>query len=489
MFWLLTFKIKVKCVMIIIDLIIKIFNWIFKIVNMFYFQLPIYIVLGLFKTRKFPPAKVQHKYAVLVAARNEEAVIGNLLKSINNQDYPKELITVFVVADNCSDKTAEISEKYGAVCYKRFDEIHCTKGYALQFLINKIHKDYGKNAFDGYFVFDADNLLSPDYVTKMNDSFDAGEKIVTSYRNTKNFEDNWISASYAIHWLRTVRTEHRARSVLKLASRVQGTGFLFDKEIIKDGWNYVKLTEDRSFCADAVVKGYRISFNYDAVFYDEQPTDLKIAMRQRIRWAKGNLQSFGESSGKLFLHIFHRNKSLQDKSKPFFTRFKESVHYRFMSFDMLTVTFPYPLVSFLKRIVVDSFGLFLFFLSPAATEIDAISKIVGKIWSVFGTKTAVNKTLTGIMLLLLAMVAEVIISWAINSLVAAFVLITERKRINITKWYKGIWYCITFPFFDFIGEVAMFIALFSKVTWKPIPHKSKVSISELSDKTEEKILM
>jgi cellulose synthase/poly-beta-1,6-N-acetylglucosamine synthase-like glycosyltransferase len=456
---------------------------------MFYFQLPFYIGVGLFKTRKFAPAKKQHKYAVLVAARNEEAVIGNLISSINNQDYPENLITVFVVADNCTDKTAAVARKMGAVCYERFDTQHCTKGYALQFLVKHIERDYGTQSFDGYFVFDADNLLKEDYFTRMNEAFDSGEKIVTSYRHTKNFDENWISASYAIHWLRTVRTEHRARSVFRLASRIQGTGFLFAAEIIKDGWNYVKLTEDRSFCADAVVKGYRISFNYDAIFYDEQPTNLKIAMRQRIRWAKGNLQSFTESSGKLFLHIFHKENKNENKNDGLLKKLIKSIHFRFMSFDMLTVTFPYPLITFFKRLVVDVLGLFVFFTYSADTEIGIISKTVEKVWAIFGTEKVINRTQTGIILLVLAMIAEIVFTWIINSCIAAFILITERRRIKSIKWYKSVLYCLGFPFFDFIGEIAMFIALFSKVEWKPIPHKSEISIEDLNIKTEEKILI
>ena len=117
----------------------------------------------------------------------------------------------------------------------------------------------------------------------MNEAFDAGERIVTSCRASKNFGDNWISASYALHWLRTVRMEHRARSVFGLATRIQGTGFLFASELVKNGWHYTSLTEDRAFTADAVAAGYPISYCDAAVFYDEQPVSLRIALRQRIR--------------------------------------------------------------------------------------------------------------------------------------------------------------------------------------------------------------
>ena len=103
----------------------------------------VYFIIGIFFTRKFKPAKKKHKYAIVIAARNEENVIGNLLDSIKKQDYPKELLTVFVVADNCDDDTAKIARKHGAVCYERFDSEHRTKGYALQYLFQCIEKDYG----------------------------------------------------------------------------------------------------------------------------------------------------------------------------------------------------------------------------------------------------------------------------------------------------------------------------------------------------------
>ena len=131
-----------------------------------------------------------------------------------------------------------------------------TKGFALKYLFEQIQRDYGITSFEGYFIFDSDNLLKKDYISRMNDSFDAGEKIITSYRATKNFSENWIASTYALHWLRSIRTRHRARSFLHLATNIQGTGFLFASEIVKDGWKYTSLTEDRALTADCVVEGY-----------------------------------------------------------------------------------------------------------------------------------------------------------------------------------------------------------------------------------------
>ena len=124
------------------------------------------------------------EFAVLICARNEEAVIGDLLASIRRQTYPAEHIHVFVMADNCTDGTAMAARKGGAVVYTRSDSRQIGKGYALDLLLRNIRRDHPEG-FDGYFVFDADNLLRPDYIEKMKDTYLAGNDIITSYRNSK----------------------------------------------------------------------------------------------------------------------------------------------------------------------------------------------------------------------------------------------------------------------------------------------------------------
>lgn len=501
-----------------------------------YFLMPLYTVVGFFATKKFPKAKAQHKYAVLIAARDEEAVIGNLIKSIKKQDYPQELITVFVVADNCNDKTALIARECGAVCYERKDDKHRTKGYALEFLTSKIDEDYGILSFDGYFIFDADNLLNTDYISCMNDAFDNGEKIITSYRNTKNFADNWISASYALHWIRTIRHEHRGRSALGLATRIQGTGFLFASEIIKDGWHYVSFTEDRAFAADAVVSGYRISYCDKAEFYDEQPTSLRIAFRQRIRWAKGHLQAFVESGPKLFKHIFFSpktrpvynipeannltisddtTKDLYNDSKKFFISLF-TVGNSILTALLKLCAIPFAalglLVSYIIKIIsqlIDLIGIklkssesFRRFLSGkffsgiksrimsfdmlTVTFPNNLITIVGRIVELVLGICLVAKAgefIFGISNPLISMLIAFLISYTGNILIAIYVFIIERKRIPKIPLYKKCFFCIMWPCFDLIGEITVLIALFSRVEWKVIPHSVSVDIDDIRKKS------
>lgn len=399
----------------------------------------VYVVVGLFRTRVFPKTEKRHRFSVVIAARNEAAVLGNLLESIRRQDYPAELLRVFVVADNCTDATADIARANGAICYERFDAEHCTKGYALQFLFDRIRRDFGIESSDGYIIFDADNLLKSDYISRMNEAFDAGERVITSYRNTKNFGENWVAASYGLHWLRTVRLEHRARSLFRMATRIQGTGLLVGSELLKNGWNYTCLTEDRELSAEAVLAGYPVSYCDAAEFYDEQPTSLRIALRQRNRWSKGHLQVIRKASGKLFRHIFTAR----------------DIGESFMTYDMFFIVFPRSLVRTLLAIVELLVPLAAWLFTPAP-------------FAVFGG--ALRHGLLGF-----------VGGCLLNVAAAAYVFRAERRRIPAIPWYKKLFYCLTFPAFDIIGRISMLIALFTKVEWKPIPHHYAASIDEMPD--------
>ena len=458
-----------------------------------------YYIIGLFFTRKFKPAKNKHKYAILIAARNEKNVIGNLLDSINKQDYDMSLVTTFVVADNCTDNTAEIARNHGAVCYERFDNDHRTKGYALEFLLDKIEEDYGRMNFEGYFIFDADNLLNTDYISRMNDSFDEGCKIITSYRNTKNFDENWIASTYALHWIRSIRANHRARSVLRLATNIQGTGFLFTNEIVKNGWHYTSLTEDRALTADAVAQGYQITYNDKAMFYDEQPTSLKVALRQRTRWSKGHLQAFVESGPYLFINIFlgkwyvrtkwgenSVNKKKTSKTfKEFILNIMENIRHRFASYDTLMQLTPFSVFNLVRWIIVIWFMKSCYMYN---TGIDMnffeggtyLAKCLRKLFEIEIVKNAgMNAFLLGLLLNLWTRILFRIGDYFERMWIAVYLFIVEHKNIKPMPLYKKTLYTLTWPTFDIIGRWTTYVALFMKVEWKPIPHESKITIDDI----------
>ena len=452
-----------------------------------------YLIIGLFFTRKFKKAKKQHKYGIVIAARNEETVIGNLIDSINKQDYPKDLLTIFVVADNCTDNTAKIARKKGCICYERFDDVHKTKGYALEYLFDKIEEDYKRDSFEGFFVFDADNLLKKDYISKMNDAFDSGEKIITSYRNIKNIDENWITMSFAVHWLRSIRQYHRARSFLRLATNIQGTGYLFSSEVVKDGWHYVSLTEDRGLTADAVAQGYRISYQDAAEFYDEQTPKAKVAYNQKLRWSKGLLINFKESGFKLFRNIILGKKyakvkwSKQEKEENLFWRIMVGIKDRFIMFDTFMHLLPTNVINLFRWILVVLIlkSCYCYSMGIESVEFFSGGTILAQILRHFfsfkinissGTSALWQVFLLGVWARLFyrigAYIENIIVPW--------YILFLERKRIKKMPISKIFIYSLVWPIFDIVGRYTTYIAVFKKVGWTPVPHTSKITIDDLN---------
>lgn len=230
-----------------------------------------------------------HKFMAIIPAHNEENVIKNLIESLKEQDYPKELYDIYVIADNCSDATAEIAKDAGAIVYKRFDEQNKTKGAALNwFLHQKIEEDAD---YDAFCVFDADNIVDKNFIKNMNKKLCQGEEIVQGYRDIKNPTDSWISAGYAIFYWMMNRFYHLARYNLGLSPLINGTGFMVKFDIIKpDGWQTVTLTEDIEFSLINIAKGRKLGWATDAIVYDEQPVGFKQSWSQRSRWTVGHLQ-------------------------------------------------------------------------------------------------------------------------------------------------------------------------------------------------------
>ena len=248
----------------------------------------VYILIPFIIKPKPHKEAVMHRFAVLISARNEQAVIGKLIDSIKRQSYPAELVSVFVCADNCTDETARIAAEHGAEVFERFNAEQVGKGYALSYLLGRIDAEYPERPFDAYFVFDADNVLEPDYIEQMNRTYSDGYEIVTGFRNSKNFGDNWISSGYALWFMRESSWLNRSRMRAGTSCAVSGTGFMFSRRVLDEcgGWNFFLLTEDIEFTISCITAGRRIGYCGEAVLYDEQPTKLGQSFRQRKRWTK-----------------------------------------------------------------------------------------------------------------------------------------------------------------------------------------------------------
>ena len=192
----------------------------------FFYQI-VYFLVGLRRGEvELPEAKKNHRYAFMIAAHNEEVVIGQLVRSIKEQDYPAELIDVYVVADACTDATAERAREAGAYVYERNDLARKGKSWALDMGFDNVLNERGDDYYDAFIIFDADNLLSKDYVRQMNKVVDLGYLAATSYRNSKNFDSSWISSAYGIWFLREARFLNNARMMLGTGCAISGSGWM-----------------------------------------------------------------------------------------------------------------------------------------------------------------------------------------------------------------------------------------------------------------------
>lgn len=414
---------------------ISLFNIIILIIfTGFYSYQIFYLFVALFKKGKNLKASKNHRYAVVIAARNESAVIVQLIKSIKRQNYPGELLDIYVAADNCTDNTAEVARSAGAIVFERFNKQFVGKGYALDYAFKNII--YKKTCYDAYFVFDADNLLDENYISEMNKVFDNGYKIVTSYRNSKNYDTNWLTAGYSLWFLREAKYLNNSRMILNTGCAISGTGFMVSDDIIRKnkGWKHHLLTEDIEFTIDNALQGVKIGYCGKAVLYDEQPYLFKQSWNQRLRWAKGFYQVFAKYGRDLIITIFKKRS--------------------FCCYDMFVTIMPALFLT------LTSVGVNLTVFFIGLLNIETYPELMGE-------------TIGAIFLSMLN-------SYIVLFLMGLITTVTEWKNIN-TSSMKKLKYIFTFPVFIITYVPISIVALFKfkKIEWQPITHSIVKTIEEM----------
>ncbi len=397
-----------------------------------YFYQIIYVAIQWFTPKKEQKEAKPHKYAAIISARNESMVIGELIDSIRKQNYPSDLLDIFVVADNCTDHTAQVARNHRAIVFERFDGTQVGKGYALNYLFSQIETMKGIESYDAYLVFDADNVLDENYVKEINQVFAKGYQVVTSYRNSKNYGSNWISAGYALWFLRESRYLNGARMVCGTSCAISGTGFLISSQIVRanNGWKHHLLTEDIEFSVDHVIQGEVIGYAEKAVIYDEQPEKFRASWSQRLRWTKGFYQVFGKYGRELVHGVVKKHS--------------------FQCYDMLMTVAPATLLTLLMLS-----GNSLFAITGLLTGRPEWTRI---------TVEAICGNLMGIYL-----------SLFFFGMVTTF---SEWKQIHCEQ-RKKLLYMFTFPIFIFTYIPIAVAALFKRVTWVPIHHNIVKSVGQI----------
>lgn len=234
--------------------------------------------------------KINH-FIILIPAHNEREVIEYLLESLSKLNYPKDAYKVFVIADNCQDDTAFIAEMKGATVLQRFNTKEIGKPYAIGWAINQI-ESLGYE-YDAIVIFDADNLVSSDFLMLANRAINGGAEAFQGSVECKNIDDSWVSISDYIAYSTTNRIYQKGRDLIGLGALLCGTGMGFTKSLLQRiPWNVNSLTEDREFTYKLLLNGVKVVWLDDAIVYDEKPVKATQFINQRSRWFSGWILDF-----------------------------------------------------------------------------------------------------------------------------------------------------------------------------------------------------
>ncbi|MCP5093992.1 MAG: glycosyltransferase family 2 protein [Chloroflexi bacterium] len=250
----------------------------------------------------------QTRFLILVPAHNEAVLLPQLLANLAELDYPKHLFAVHVVADNCTDETAVIGRQHGAIVHERRNPNERGKGYALQWLQQRLWQ--ANEPHDAIVIFDADTVVCPNFLRVMDARLASGEKVIQSFYSVRNPERSWgVGLRYAalavLHFLRP-----QGRMVLGASAGLKGNGMVFAADILKNHEWSASVTEDIELHMTLLLAGERVTFAPDAVIWAEMPQKLADARSQNMRWEQGRLQMARKYIPQLMkAAILHKNLS------------------------------------------------------------------------------------------------------------------------------------------------------------------------------------
>ena len=243
-----------------------------------------------------PEATAVRRFAILIPARNEEAVIGNLIDSLNRQDYPRDAYSIYAVVNNSTDCTAETARQAGAEVLTIGQPVS-GKGEVLRLAFETLQN---REDTDAYIIFDADNVVDSGFLREMNRQYETGAPVIQGRRIGKNVRDSLVSGFYELFYLIQNICYNHAQCVSGNSCSLNGTGWMIRRDWLeRNGFETATLTEDLELTARVIARGERVLYAHDAVTYDEYPTTLRMSVRQLSRWCFGQKQCMCAYTGNL----------------------------------------------------------------------------------------------------------------------------------------------------------------------------------------------
>ncbi len=407
-----------------------------------------YYVAGFFlsmkRIKKAPHSDKYTKFAVLVPARNESQVVGNIIHALSVQTYPKEYYDVWFIVESEDDPTFKLAQSNNMHVFVR-DELtdkRKTKGFALQECI-RYFKNNNLN-YDAYMIFDADNVMDIDYLEKMNDVRQTGIEVAVGYRNFTNINVNWLTSCSAILFTYMNSFTSKNRTLLFKKALIAGTGYYVNADIIDEagGWIFTGMTEDTELTTYCQYHDINMMYYPYINFYDEQSPSFRTNHNQHIRWIWGFFESRKRFIKGGVKH--HTTSKALNRASIFEYRVSLAPFATACSIDLCLFVIALVLCILSYKFSPENFPLLL-------------SQVIT----------------CGVFLYLLMVVA-------------AIATIAHNFNKLKMKWWMILWSVLTYPiyFADFIGAFLHGLFVPSKrKTWTPIKHSGKIK-----DKRAKKVM-
>jgi 1,2-diacylglycerol 3-beta-glucosyltransferase len=249
------------------------------------------LALSSIRNRRSEPSKAPElRFAIAIPAHDEEAVIGSTLPRLRRLDYPQAMYDIFVVADHCTDRTAEIAREQGAICYERGEGPRGSKGAALAWLLERILA--GGDLYDAVAIFDSDTQVDSAFLRVMDARLARGDAVVQGCHRVSNPGDGWFPALTWAMFMIDNRFQNQGRSNLGFSAKLMGDSVCFRADLLRRlGWSAAGLTEDYEFRLRLLLEGVRICYEPAAIGYGEAPVTWAAARAQRARWLRGSYEA------------------------------------------------------------------------------------------------------------------------------------------------------------------------------------------------------
>jgi 1,2-diacylglycerol 3-beta-glucosyltransferase len=269
-------------------------------------------VLTLFSRGMVTPApNFTRHFALVVPAHNEATGIVDTIRSLRLLDYPVDKFDIVVIADNCTDATAELARATGVTVVERFDDARRSKGFALADVFPKVLHD---PRVDVIVVIDADTQVDVNLLSALSARFAGGAHAAQADYQVANPEGGWRTElmSVAFTCFHEVRSMGRER--LGLSAGLRGNGMAFSRFALETvPHEAASLVEDLEHGIALAKAGIRVAYVHEAHVRAEMPVDDDAAASQRKRWENGRDLMRAEHGWPLLkLAAKHRSKVQAD---------------------------------------------------------------------------------------------------------------------------------------------------------------------------------